>query len=243
LDPKRVYGADPKPAPERQRKTTSAGIKSIHEDVAFTEATGKLRYLETGLAQIQNQIDELQIERYLAFKPNDRKARELGQQLSKRKLSMPQNAVAASAKSNEPAAVTAALELLRRPESPVRLDRDATIRRLEDDANLVSAAIGAQTQIVDEIRDALSVETVRRLSDTHRKLVLQQFRCAQQLAAATDALLSLRSDVASAGYTWRPDLLPEPPMRSALILGSESGLAQDTEICRTRRLLEEWKIL
>ena len=239
LDPKKVYGPDPKPAPARQGKL-AASIKSIHDYAGFTEATGKLRYLEAGLAQIQNQIDTLQIERYLAVKPNDRKARE---QLSKRKASMPQNEVPASAKKDEPAAVTAALDLLRGPKTAIRLDRDATIRQLEDDASIVGAAISAQREIVDDIREALSVDTMRRLSDAHRKLVLQQFRCAQQLAAATDALLSLRSDVASAGYSWRPDLLPEPPMRSALILGSESGLAQDTEICRTRRLLEEWKIL
>ena len=122
-----------------------------------------------------------------------------------------------------------------------REDLVAMIARVAADCRTVQTGIIAQTTVLDEIRDRLSFETATRLKAEHRSLIVQQYRAAQALSATTSAEQAFHRAVTDAGYGWRPDVLPAPAMRAALMIGDES--IWDSEISRTRRILEELKVI
>jgi hypothetical protein len=206
----------------------------------FAEASSILRTLEDGQRNIERSIDSLKIEGYLERRPKDSRAPLLRERLAEnRKTSS--NAIG-SKKSDLAPAVTAALELIRNgSRSNTRASRESQIQQLEADRKLVHDAVIEQSTIVESLKSELSEQVARRMRDEHRALVLQQFRALQQVAAATDAERQFRSAVLEAGYAWRADLLPAPLLRSALALGLETE--GNSEITRTRLLLESWGLL
>ena len=216
------------------------GIDPIAADPAFAAAALTLRVLTDGLARIEGEANALRIEDYLRRQPKDPRAADLHARLKHRVAAKPA-AEQPKSGSDAPPAVIAALALLQvGPAALRRPDTAKQIAGLEDNANVLREGIMAQQQVVDELRSELSGSLAGRLREQHRALVLAAFRAAQSFAASVDDLRRFRSDVITAGYTFRSDILPEPLLRSALILGSETD---DSEISRTRRLLEEWKIL
>jgi hypothetical protein len=217
-------------------------LEPIHADPRFAPAQAILRTLEDGAAAIEREIDALRIEEQLTRRPNDPRASSLEARLKGHRAAAPKPPPAPA--SDLPAEVTAALDLLRageRPQRPHHLDRKAAIAQLEADRELVHAAILGQRPILDAIRDELSADLAKRLVPAHRELILAQFRAAQALAAATDSEREFRRAVTAAGYTWRPDWMPSPAWRSALILGSEADF--DSEVSRMRRMLEGLKVI
>ena len=211
----------------------------IDADPRFAAASAILRTLEDGMRQIDREADALRVEDHLARQPGDARAPMMRERLKQLRSDTGRPAAPASS-SDMPASVSAALELLHGTRAP-RRDRRAALRQLEEDRAVIHEGIIAQTVVVDSLRDELSTALARRLTDQHRELVLAQYRAAQSLSAATAAEMALRREVTAAGFIWKPELLPAPVLRSALLVGTESDF--DSEISRTRRQLEELKIL
>jgi hypothetical protein len=226
-------------------------LERIDSSPRFATAAAILRTLQEGQRTIESRLDALRVEERLAFASTETSTQRLRMQQRLKELraaAPPTSAASAKPDSQLPAAVSAALELLRTGISPARGDARRTRKdfaqdreRLEDDREIVHRAVVLQQSAVDALRGELSCELARELLPAHRELVLAQFRAAQQLAATTDAEMEFRRKVTEAGYTWRDDLLRAPALRSALILGSESYF--DSEVGRMRRQLEEWEVL
>ena len=240
MDQRRVYGEEPRPPAVRTPKAKLPSVTPIAENKRYADAVTILRMLETGQQQIREAADALRIDDYLLRRPQDPRAAELKARLKKHQAATPQKAPEST--SDLPPAVVTALQLLTDGKRPAIRNRRSEIARLEADEALVEEAIRAQRPIVDSIRGELIVAQAGKDRAAHDTLVLAQYRAAQALASATDALAHFRSSRLVAGYApWPFDLLPEPLMRAAVTLGSEDQW--DSEICRVRRALEELKIL
>ena len=240
MDQRRVYGEEPRPPAVRVPKAKLPSVTPIAENKRYADADAILRMLETGQQQIRDAADALRIDDYLLRRPQDPRAAELKARLKKHQAATPQKAPEST--SDMPQAVVVALQLLTDGKRPAVRNRKSEIARLEADEILVEEAIRAQRPIVDSIRDELVVAQAGKDRKAHDALVLAQYRAAQALSLATDALEDFRSSRLEAGYApWPSDLLPQPSMRATVALGSEHQW--DSEICRTRRALEALKIL
>jgi hypothetical protein len=217
----------------------STPIEPIDTNPRFAAASAILRALLEGERQVERERDALIIEGHLASRPQDPRRADMTARLKKLRAAAPRDIPA-----NDPALappVAAALELVRGAKAPRRVDRGTLIAQIEDDRYVIRLGIITQHAVVDAIHAELSGEVNMRLRETQRALVLQRFRAEQALAAAWGEELALKRNVVQAGYAWRPDLLPSPSARAGLILGSESDF--DSEISRTRRMLEELNVL
>jgi hypothetical protein len=215
-------------------------LTPIADDQRYAAASTILRTLQDDERAIEHELDSLRIEGYLASRPNDSRAPMLRERLKKNRAASPPKKVEPP-KSDLPAAVVVALELLQEGRRPTHASRAAQIDQLEADRVIVHQAVIEQSAVVEALRDELSHQLAKRLQADHRALVLAQYRALQALAVATDAERLFRAAVTNAGYQWREDLLPAPTLRTALIVGSESE--HDSEVSRTRRLLEELRII
>jgi hypothetical protein len=204
---------------------------------------GITRTLQDGDYGLLRQLDILELEDHVGnvdkFKHDPRRAVHLAR-LAKLRATMPQKA-AGPVSADHPAAVLAGLELLRSKVPVRRVDTRALKAQLRDGRGVLREALFAQHAVDLEIRDRLSMELAKKKAAEHRALVVTQFRAAQQLAAATDAIRNFHRAISEAGYMSRPDLLPAPSSRGALILGSESDF--DSEITKMRQTLEELKAI
>jgi hypothetical protein len=217
-------------------------VDRLDTDPLYATEAATLRVLTDGLTRIERESDVLRLEEHLQRSPDGPRSGILRDRLKKQRGAPKKPAEAATLTAGSPAEVTAALALVHTgAQVERRVDRPKQIQRLEDDAAVVRAGIMQQQQIVDEIRGTASAALAGKLREEHRGVVLQQFRTLQAAAAAHDELRQFRSSFLSAGFEFRSDLLPEPMVRAAMILGSEAD--HDSEISRTRRLLEGLKIL
>jgi hypothetical protein len=214
-------------------------LEPIGANLRFSDAASVLRALQEGLQRLESEKAWLEAEQYLSRLPGDKRAKSARDRLAKLR---PVGANTPDPTPVElPLAVATALELVRHGTRPPRRDPQAAIQQCETDATLVRDAICAWQPVVDGIRDELSSEVAQRLKASHRELVLRQYRSLQVLAAATDAERAFHRSITDAGYIFRHDVLVAPTLRSALLVGSESDF--DSEVSRTRRLLEELKLL
>jgi hypothetical protein len=226
------------------RKTTP--LEPIETDQRFAAAAAILHTLEEGLRQIDREADALRVEDYLENISNkgirDPRAPILQKRVKEHRAASGREKAAEAAPSANPvSAVDVALDLVRAGRRTTRRDRTGAVAQLENDRVVVREGIFAQQAVVDDLRGKISFEVAQRLKESHRELILAQYRAAQALAAATDAEREFRRQVSSAGYSWRADITPALTLRAALILGSEA--AWDSEISRARRVLEELKVL
>src|SRR5258708_9992501 len=81
MDLRKAY-ADPKPIPARRAKNT---IEQLEANPRYAAAAEILRVLKSGMAQVEAEIDVLNIEGHLINRPNDPRARELKNRLSTRR--------------------------------------------------------------------------------------------------------------------------------------------------------------
>ncbi|MGA8094769.1 MAG: hypothetical protein WB823_10955 [Steroidobacteraceae bacterium] len=223
-----------------QKQTQS--LERIDANSRFADASAVLRTLGDGLAQIEAAADVVRIEGYLADKPSDARAQILRDRLARHRGTAKPQEHPSAVSADVPATVREALELLRGGARHARrIDRKARLLQLADDREVIREAIIVQQGIVDGIRSELSERVARSVAAEDRALALEEYRCAQKLAAAAAARLKLRSSIVAGGYIWRTDLMVPGPLRASLILGSESDF--DSNISLTRLLLEQWKIL
>lgn len=238
MDQRKAY-ADPPQVPARRPKNT---IEQLEAHPRYAAAAEILRVLRSGMAQVESEIDALNIEGHLITRPSDPRAPDLRNRLKTlRAASGKTERTAAAARTEMPATVTAALTLINDGVRPQRSNRRAAIAQLESDKEVIREAIFEQQPIVDALRDELSLEAAQRHAAAYQKLVVATYRAAQTLAAAADAERNFQVDFAAAGYSWRPDVMKGYALRAALILGSEHDF--DSEISRARRFFEEAKIL
>jgi hypothetical protein len=231
-------------------------IEPLESDERAARAFCILHTLQHGLDAIDAEIDALRIEEHLGLQKTieDQRGRVRGNKLrlnsrnaalrarlAKHRATVPAPNAEEPPAGELPASVAAALEIIRGSRPPSRVSRQKLIEQLENDKDVIRAAIIAQTTVVDALRDELSSALAARLVSKHRELTLAIFRSAQAFAAASDAEAEFRRAVVDAGFTWREDLLRGPQLRAALVLGSESTF--DSDISRARRALEELKIL
>jgi hypothetical protein len=214
-------------------------IAPIEQNDVVAPQMAVLRTLTEAEQSAEHEIDSVRVEDFLLKRPKDPRAPELRARVKRNRARATTNVDPPSA-SDAPAAVIAALQLLRGTR-PARLSAQARIEQIDNDLAVLREGRMAQQAVVDAIKAELSHQLAKRLQADHRALVLAQFRALQALAATTDAERLFRATVTNAGYLWREDLLPAPVLRSALIAGSEAE--HDSEVSRTRRLLEEWKIV
>ena len=263
-DPRRVYAAEPtaaaaKPKGKAARLAFEAPAlvvaPAILEDPRFAPEAKTQCDFEEALAQMRRQLKIKGIQRHFLHRRRHRdnegekvrshsRDKELLQQLEilgGKLLEAPEEMPAGE----QHPAVARALAVIGgtpEPETPDPIgDLDAQIAKLEKDIGIITAAIVVQRAKVDLLRHELSGELARRLQPDHRALVLAMFRAAQSYAAAVEAENNFRSSVLGSGHNWRPDLLPCPSIHSATVLGFESR--HDSELSRTRRILEQWGYL
>ena len=216
-------------------------LERIDANPRFAAAASVMRAIESGLGRLDADADAVRVSEDLRLNPSDPRAEVLDERLKRHRNAAPKAAEPAQSSSEMPAPVRQALELLQGGERPRRVNRQAELTQLADDRDVLREGIIAAQSIVDAIRDELSAEVARRLVAEHRALVLSKFRAAQTLAAATDAERELFRSITEAGYVFRPDLMPSPGLRAALVLGSEAD--HDSDVSRARRALEEAGIL
>ncbi len=233
------------PGPPIAVPKLKSAITPIHEVKSFADAMSILRMLQDGAEGLQRQLDVLRLEDFVGDVgrlARDPRKVAIEARLTKMKAAVPQPA-AAAVQADHPAAVVQALELLRTdsPRLSRRIDRKELGARLLDDLDVVRAAISVQSEIIDQIRDRLSMEQARKAAPEYRAMIVRLFRNLQQVAHTTDELRDFHRSVSAAGFTARPDLLPALPSRAPLVLGSES--THDSEISRARLMLEDLKWL
>lgn len=222
-------------------------LEPIHAQPEFKAASAILQTLEAGFAALGQEKRALEIELSLPKgKPKTERTKHAHAQLTSYRAKVPRK-VTGAVPPNVPPAVHVALELLQGDSKLVvraeRASEDlrALIAHVRADMETVRAGVVCQHGVLDEIRDRLSFETATRLKAAHRELILAKYRAAQQLSAATTAEHAFHREFTANGFVWRPDVLISPGMRCALAVGDES--VWDSEISRTRRTLEEAKIL
>ena len=203
-----------------------------------------LKVIRDGMAELDRQIDLLRSEDYLdkshLTAAREKALRERLEELRARLRETPAVAQTPTPPEGVPRTVALALEVLAGGREPQR-DLRAEIKQLEAGRARVQAGYSLQQTIVNDLKGEIGATTILLKRPEWDALNLAEFRAAQVLAAAAQAKREFRQAITSAGHVWRADLLPEPTMRSSLILGSEAD--KNSEISWARRTLEELKIL
>jgi hypothetical protein len=221
---------------------TADGIPPIATNPRYSAALAVCVALRAGLDTIEHEIALLTVDEYLSHRPDDKRARENRDRLRQRKGVGDQGAAPRTEAGGLPAEVLAGLEIVRGgPLSKPKPSRRARIAELDEQRAIVHRAFVIQAAAVEEVRGELSVALANHLRSQQDALAAAYVRAAQQLAAISDAELAFARRFREAGYTWRPDLLPFPSLRAALVLGSEADGA--SEVSRMRQTLEEAGVL
>jgi hypothetical protein len=223
-------------------------LESIDSNPRYAPAAAILRTLQEGMQEIQQETDVLRIEAYLggqaaALQGSDnQQTKDLRERVKKHRAKAPPRKPESTVETGLPAAIAAALELLRIGTRPPRRDLRALIAQLEEDHGIVHAAVIEQNAIVDSIRNELVAEQATRDQEPWNALQLRKFRALQVVTALADEEADFRQARVGAGFVpWRSDLLPTIGSRPMLVLGSEREW--DSEISRMRRQLEEQRLI
>jgi hypothetical protein len=245
LDDKRqrkLYGPDPV-APPKASKARVISIPGRDDDKGYAEGAAILRTLMEGRSGFLRDRDTLVVSNQLGKQSKGARSDDLRKRLAQNRAASPKKSEPAPAAGSLAPQVEIALALLRNGTRPTHLLRDHAkmLAELDQDLDVVQEAIAVQQSLLERIAAELSLKVAENIKAKHRELVLQQFRSAQQFAAANDKLRELRQAVAESGHQWVPDALPEPVSRAQLMLGSETQW--DSEISRIRRFLEDQKII
>lgn len=218
-------------------------LERIDSDPQYAAASLVLQTLQNGMQAVEREIGSLRLEGYLSQSrvTRDPREKDLRERLAKNRASAPQLSET-PVSGDMPLVVAQALELLRAGVRPEQRDRPALIAKLQTDFELLHEAIIAHAPVVEELRSALIAAQAARDLEHWAALQLRKFRVAQALAAIKDEEDDFRKSRIDAGFApWRNDLLPTVASRPVLVLGSERDW--DSEISRTRRQLEEQKII
>lgn len=217
-------------------------VPDLHADPEFRQAEQLLSAFKAKLATLNDTILMLTLERDLVGRPSDDKSM-LGAEIRARhawlRASLATEAVGqagAHASADKPE-IVAGLMLLRGERQDPTPDIPARIAKIREDVEVILAAIRAQSDVVETIRDRKSFELAERLRKHHDGMLLQAYRAAQELAVATTAIQSLHAEFHRRGYgAPRSDILPPVLTRGGQLLGRESDWSSD--IAMTRRTLE-----
>jgi hypothetical protein len=125
--------------------------------------------------------------------------------------------------------------------APKPQDHATQIADIDRAITVMHDAVIAQTEVVDEIHQQLTLEIANDLKPEWDALQLLWYRSAQDFAAMTRRVQDLRIRITAAGIGSRSDLLAMPNVRSPLMLGDET--VWDSEISTWRRILERLGIL
>jgi hypothetical protein len=115
------------------------------------------------------------------------------------------------------------------------------LARLRQQEAVLFTAVNEQHEKVDALVGRLSHECAIANRSDHQRLLCTIYDRASAFAASLDDERRFRADLLSRGYRPTPEILPEPPLRSAAILGSESN--PNSELVRWRQALEAAGVL
>ena len=212
----------------------SVGIPPITDDAAFARAGDLLTALKAQLVEAERAVKIAELEPW-AGRGSKADQANVAHQL--RRLRAEQATVAPNPKAP---ALDRAIDLIFGKRAPAATPADDTAQARQD-IDTLGEAIGAQSEIVENLRGELSLAMAKQLSSEHRARVLALYRAAQALVRARDAETDLHSDLIAAGYIYRADILPNFNLGGAYAIGSES--TWDSQISTLRRTLEERGVL
>lgn len=222
-------------------ETTSADtdIPPIEHNPAFAAAMARLRLLSAHRDGIARDLEIWALEGHFASGAHSRKTGQQDGNLWNRLEALRTQARAAKPPPpapDQPPEIALALALVQGDAVPEPDSRDVRRRKLDLAASALGAGIRAQTLIVDELREELSVDMARTLRAEHDVDLRALLAALRQVAAQADRIRGRRARLAVAGYSDRPDELPVPPCAPATLLGSAAH--HDSQLNTFARILE-----
>jgi hypothetical protein len=222
-------------------------IPRLADDSEYAKADELLTAFRLRLDRLQHEKIRLILLRELAGKPVDPRSTtdaQLRLRLAQLQALPPLASVAApiAAAGTVPKAVAAGVAIMSGAAvTPAPPDHATQMQALDRQADVIGAAIQAQTEIVDAIAQELTVRYATQIKPAWDALQLEMYRSAQELARATARVQAMRFAINNAGIRSCSTVLSMPNVRSPLMLGAESEYG--SEISTWRRTLEKLGIL
>jgi hypothetical protein len=234
-----------------RRSTTAATmpdeieVPNLRADPRYEAASSLLSSFRDRFIRLQQERDRLILDHALRGKPADPKSSAdavLRQRLAQMQALPPLPAGGeAGSTTDTNDAIARGVALMAGYAAPKPQDHATQIADIDRAITVMHDAVIAQTEVVDEIHQQLTLEIANDLKPEWDALQLLWYRSAQDFAAMTRRVQDLRIRITAAGIGSRSDLLAMPNVRSPLMLGDET--VWDSEISTWRRILERLGIL
>ena len=234
--------------------TTWPAPPSIHDDPEFAAAAGVLSQLRARKARAEQELEREALIDSLAARPSgkDRGApvangagRPLGNVLSpadflRERLEVlnalgPYDGQGDAATARPNSLVARALAVVAGAIVAPPASRAERERRIRADLETLDAAIEEQHQVVEELRDDLSVKLSNDLKPVHDAQLRELFEACRRVAELSGQMGQFWHGVHAGGFKPRGDIVPRPPVTAPLHLGTEADW--NSQISEFRRFL------
>ena len=210
--------------------STAPHVARLGDNREFADQAALLAVLRHAEKRLKRRIERDQAELYFRANPS---ARAHSAKLARR-IDVDEPAPVVDPAAATSLIIRAGLAIARgdTTEMPRRPERD--IEEAREELEIVAKAIGAQHEIVEQIRGRLSYEAAAAKKPEHTAAILAVLRAAETLAEAAAAERTIRLGLIELGFISRDDVLEPPACAAILMLGSVGDVNGGLEQFRHR---------